>query len=543
LSEPALPARPRLTLVAAALLAGVALRAWQYAFANPLWLDEVAVVRCILDLDLVPLLTQPLPHGQVAPKGFLLVEKLVTWTLGSGDHALRLFPFLASLAALVAFLPVAKRSLDGAGPLIAMALFAAAPSLISYGAMLKQYSLDVWVCAAMLALALELASAPPSRARALRDGAIGAVLVWFSQPALLVLAGLGAALLLPPRSSAHRRALLPTISLWAVSTLAALAASLSSVTAKGMLHQSRFWEKGYPPSPLDSPLDLFWIVGRITSLYGSSHWASLAYPWASLFVALTGVGFAVLWRRRRDTAVLLLAPVAVAVAAAWLRRYPFKDRLILFLIPVFLIALAAGIEWLRERAGRLSPRLGAALATALVVVAISPVLRRPPPYGREDIVPVLDYLQRQRQPGDAIYVYYGAAPTVDFYGARHGLAPDDYTVGGCHRGDSARYLEELDHFRGRPRVWLVMTHASRGREGRDIVQYLEAIGTRRERFGTWPQAVSGRPASAQVLLFDLSDPARLAATSAHSFPLRGPSVSDREIPCGEGPLGMIPGEL
>jgi hypothetical protein len=537
----------RLRAAAIALLAvGAALRTWQYAFGGALWLDEVALARGILDLELAPLLTQPLPHGQVAPKGFLLVEKLAALAFGSGDHALRLFPFVASLAALVAFRPLAQRMLDGGGPLVALALFAVAPCLISFGSTLKQYSSDVCSAVLLLLIATGLASSPPSRARAFAAGAAGAVIAWFSQPALLVLSGLGAALFLPLHvlaDPARRRALLPALVPWGVSALAAAWVSLASVTEAGMAHQARFWEKGYPPSPIDSPLDLFWPVGRITSLYGSSHWASLAYPLPSLFVALTAVGFAVLWRRRRGAALLLLGPLGATLLAAWLHRYPFKDRLILFLVPVFLLALAAGIEWLRERAASWSPRAAAALAAGLVALAASPVALSPPPYAREDVVPVLEYLRRERKPGDAVYVYYGAAPAVDHYGARHGLAPDDYTVGGCHRGESARYLEELDHFRGRPRLWLLITHASRHFERRDILGYLDAIGTRRDRFSTWPRSARGGHKPFDAYLYDLSDEARLRAASARSFPLRGASSDDRKIPCGEGPLAMIPGEL
>jgi hypothetical protein len=212
-------------------------------------------------------------------------------------------------------------------------------------------------------------------------------------------------------------------------------------------------------------------------------------------------------------------------------------------VPIFLLGLAAGIEWRRERAARASPRLGPALATALVALALSPVVLSPPPYGREDVVPVLEMLRRERKPGDGVYVYYGAAPSIDYYGARHGLPPDAYRVGGCHRGESGRYLAELDSFRGNPRVWLLITHASRHYERSDILGYLDAIGTRKARFSSWPRTPSGEHQPADAFLYDLSDATRLAATSASAFPLRGPSSDDRHVPCGEGPLAIVPSEF
>ena len=540
-----LAARLRSAVLALALL-GAGLRTLQYLGAPPLWLDEVAIARCILDLDLLPLLTQPLPHGQVSPKGFLLVEKLVAGTLGSSDLALRLFPFLASLVSLVAFRLLALRLLAGPGALAAMALFALAPSLIYYGAAMKPYSSDAAICVLLLVFAFELAERPPPRARAFAIGLAGAALVWFSLPALLVISGLGALLFMRPRVLADRssrNALLPALVPWGVSTVAAALVSVGSVTAEGMDHQALFWGKGYPPSTIDSPLDLFWPIGRITSLYGSRHWASLAYPEPSLFVVLTGLGFVALWRRRREAALILLTPVAMAIVAAWLHRYPFKERLILFLIPVFLLAIAAGIEWLHRWGSTFSPRAAALGAAALVAFAISPVAIRPPPYGREDVVPLIDHLRAQRRPGDAVYVFYAAAPAVDFYAARRGLAPEDYFVGGCHRGDSAGYLEELDQLRGRSRVWLLITHASRHNERRDVLGYLETIGTRKQRLTTWPRAVSGKPQPADLYLYDLSDATRLRAASARTFPLHGPSDADWHVPCGQGPIAIVPGEF
>src|SRR5687767_15052923 len=84
-------------LLIAAVAIGCVLRLWQYLTDTSLWLDEIALARGILDLDLRSLLLQPLPYDQVAPKGFLLVQKLAVLALGRSDYILRLFPFLSSV--------------------------------------------------------------------------------------------------------------------------------------------------------------------------------------------------------------------------------------------------------------------------------------------------------------------------------------------------------------------------------------------------------------------------------------------------------------
>jgi hypothetical protein len=529
----------------AAVLLGIALRTAQYVGAGSLSLDEVALARGILDLDLVALLTQPLPHAQVAPKGFLLLQKLASQWLGASDHALRLVPFLASLAALLAFRKVALHALDGAGPLIATTVFALAPSLITYGSTLKQYASDVCISALLLWLVLASITRPPTALRRSVAAAAGMAAVWLSQPALLVLASLGAAWLWISRAQpAHARnagAWLPVWLLWAVSAGAAAWASEASIPTDVMALMTGFWKEGYPPVPFDSPLDLFWPIGRIYSLYGSSNPASFGYPARAIFLALTALGGYALWRHHRRTALVLLAPLLAALAAAWLRLYPFSGRLILFLVPVFVLALAAGVEWLRRQAGARAPRLGNALAAALVLTAIAPVALRPPPYAREDVAPLLAHLRDQRRPGDAIYVYYDVAPAVSFYAERYGLGADDYAVGGCHRQQSRTYLAELDTFRGRPRLWLVVTHASRPHEGQELIDYLDALGVRLDHFASRSRMVDGPPRPAEAILYDLSDAQRLESVRADGFALRG-SGDWRHTPC-KGPLAMIESEF
>jgi len=549
LSAASSAARPRVPpLLLACVALGALLRAIQYFRQPTLWLDEVALARGILAFAPTSSWTLPLPFDQVAPRGFVLAEWLAAAALGPGEAALRLLPFLASLLALWLFARIAPRLLDGAGPWIATLLFATAPALIAYTAMVKAYASDVCVSVLLLALVLGLIERPPTPARAAAAGAVGALAVWLSITGVLVLTALGAVWLwhtLGARERATRwRMLLPVGLVWGASALAAIAVALAAMTPHAQIHQQRFWDAGFPPSPLRGVRDLFWPLGRITSLYGGSHLASLSYLRPEPYVALTFIGWIALWRRRRLAAQLSLAPVAVALVAATLRQYPFSERLLLYLLPFFLIALAAGIEALRARAARASPALGAIAVAALLLPPLLPVARQPPPYYREDLASVLEQLRARRQPGDATYVFFAAVPSFEWYAARYGLARESYALGGCHRDSDGRpYLEELDHFRGRARVWLLLTHASRDYERHDLLGYLDAIGTRRDRIVARSRAPGKRPQNAEAFLYDLSDPERLRAARAADFPTRGPSPDDARVPCDEGPMQSVRGDF
>lgn len=528
------------------IVVGAALRIWQYTGNTSLWLDEIALVRGILDLNLWNLLTTPLPYDQVASKGFLLVQKLAVIAMGPSDYALRLFPFACSLISLVVFGRLAMRMLDGVGPLAAMVLFATAAPLVEFSALVKQYSTDVCVAVLLSWLTYELTSRPVTAYRAGWAALIGATLIWFSQPGVLMITAFGGLLAMWPKVAAtsawRRRTLVPLLACWGTSALAVTIAGFASMSPATREYMHRFWAAGFPPVPLARMMETFWPWDQIRSLFGSGPegQAGLAYPLPTLYAVLTAIGFGLLWGQNRRAAVLLMAPLAMALSAAVARQYPFSDRLILFLVPSFILAIAAAIEGLRRLLWPLSRPLGALVAVGLLSPAVYPVAVTPPVYRTEHVKALLSHVQARRQPGDEVYVYYGAAPVMSFYAPQYGFGRSEYAVGGCHRGDGRRYLQELDTFRGRSRVWVLLTHAlPRYREREDILAYLDTIGARKDSLVVQSRAVGRNPLPAEVYLYDLSAAHELTNGAADAFQLTGPSSADQRFGCGEGPQAMV----
>jgi hypothetical protein len=500
----------------------------------------------IVETDLMGLLTASLPYDQVAPRGFLLLQKLAVLAFGTSDYALRLVPFSCSIVALVAFARLATRVLDGAAPVAAVLLFATAAPLISVSALVKQYAADVCVAVLLLGLAWELTSQPLTTPRALRATLAGATLVWLSQPGVLIVAAFGALFAAWPLVLSSRmgppRSLIVLLAGWGLSALAVTLVGFASMTAATREYMLRVWTPGFPPTPLSQLLDTFWPGGRLMELFGSGPGAQtgLGYPLPALYAVLAAGGLGLLWRRNRRASLLLTAPLVVTLGAAVARQYPFSDRLILFLVPALILAIAAAIEGLRRLVQPFSPVVAGAIALGLLAPAVWPVAATPPVYLFEHIKPALAVVQAERRPEDGIYVYYGAAPAVAFYAPQYGLERTEYSVGGCHRGDSRRYLEELDTFRGRSRVWVLLTHSlPRYREREDILAYLDTIGTRRYSLAVPSRAVGRTPQPAEAFLFDLSDPLKAASASADAFSFSGSASVDPRFGCGEGPQALV----
>ena len=214
---------------------------------------------------------------------------------------------------------------------------------------------------------------------------------------------------------------------------------------------------------------------------------------------------------------MLLGPLAVTVLAAVGHQYPFRTRLILFLAPSLLLATAEAAEWIRRIAARVHPAVGGIAMAALLVMPALALIETPPPYRVEDYKTVLAFLRAHRRPGDAVLVFPNTYGAMERYGSEYGLRPEDYAVGGCWRDELRPYLRDADRFRGAPRLWFFASSVPPFQPARrSIENYLGAIGVRRESIAV----ASAQPLfPVSVILFDLSDPARLASASAETFPV------------------------
>jgi hypothetical protein len=501
---------------------GAALRLWQYATGATLWADEANMALNVVGRSLGRLLG-PLDYRQMAPPGWLLLEKGTVTLLGEGEHALRLVPLLGSLATLPLCWHVARQVLPpGIGRPLALGLVAIGGPFIFFAAQVKPYATDVAIALGLLALALAVRRKGPRGGPVLGLGLAVLLAPWMSYPAILMGAGLVAALGLSAiveRDRTGLRALLPVAIAWAASAAATVAWARTTVTPDDVLYMQRFWARSLMPWPPRSLLDLGWPAGRLTTVYAGG---GLRYPAPGVFLALAVLGAWGLWRRARDIAWLLLGPILATFGAALLRVYPFAPRLVLFLFPAFLLLTAAGVQTLGTlaRQGRAGGWRAAGVAAALcAALAVAGLLRDPPPYEPEPLKPALREMRQAWQPDDRVYVYYGAEKAFVYYARRYGFAPGSYILGRCAREDPRVYLRELDAFRGSPRVWLVMAHPTLG-EDAIILGYLDRIGTRRRSF----QAAGREPGSrvpdlARADLYDLSDPARLGALTADAAPL------------------------
>jgi hypothetical protein len=510
-------------------LVGTVLRLVQYAARTSLWVDEAALARNVVDRPLRELLG-PLSHAQFAPPGFLLVQKAAVAVFGNSEYALRAFPLVAGIVALWLSLFVARRTLRGAAVPIAVALFAFSPQLIRYSAEAKQYSSDGAIALLLALAALELRARGPTPRRAALFGALGCVTVWFSQPALFVLAAIGLSLMTVyarARDPRALRTLAITGVLWCVGAIPVVLLAFGSVSADDQAYIHHFWRSAFFPLPPRSLGDVLWPVYALRDLFSDTLMLRPSLVAAPLFV----IGCRSLWLRRRHLAIALLAPAVIALAASALRVYPFAGQLLLFFAPAALLLTAEGVEYLTRNRRAPGRRLAGALMTTVLLVPCL-ISASQLPRKREELRPVLDYVRAKRQPGDVIYVYYGAQQAFRYYQPTLGLGQDDVIYGTCERSHWRNYLTQLDELRGSRRVWLVVTHPFRVgnvREDSLLVHYLQGAGTRLDAYQA-PQAFA--------YLYDMSGRTQPSVISAAQLVAGAPRDSAGFARLCHGTMGV-----
>jgi len=388
-----------LGLLIVAVAVGGVCRVRQYLTRTSYWNDEAFVVLNIVDHPASWMLG-PLDYNQAAPPAFMWVEQTAAHALGTGEYALRLFPLLSGVGALVLFAVLSWRVIPGPAAMFATGWFAAAEKLVSYSAELKQYSSDAVVAVLLMLVAIGGNRRGRASSRFLAVAAITAVAVWLSHPAVIVFAALSLGLALACwRQGWSGRAK------WIAGNLLVLASFAALYRISIVREQDpflyRFWADGFPPlgRPLDVPGWLF------SQLYGL-----VRQPFTTL-KALTGalaiVGLVDLVRQRR--ALLLtacVAPVVLTILAAFAGKYPFyPSRLTMFLLPGLLLLCGAGARLLMAPDDARLRWAGAVLPIGLLGFGLTTAAGRlVHPHFNSHIRPVVEYVRAHRKPGEALYL-------------------------------------------------------------------------------------------------------------------------------------------
>lgn len=471
---------------------GITVRLIQYLFNRSLWNDEAALALNIVSRSYGELL-QPLDYNQGAPIGFLMLEKLAVQLLGNNEYALRLFPLVSSFVSLFLFYQLAKRCLQKPAVPIALTLFVGLEYLLYFASEVKQYSTDVAVAILGSIIGVSLSQKKLETSQIVMYAIGGAIAVWFSHPAIFVLAGVGIYQILSSWRRGNKNQLIVVLSIasvWFLSFASLYFLSLKNLGESAYLLRSWTNKYAFPTSIFD----INWSYLRYIKLFKDP--LGFPEPWVVVPRLVCLAGFVSLWYRRKDIFFILVSPFLVTLLAGYLQKYPFHSRLVVFLTPFFILGIAEGsyFIWQKTCKNKFTAAISVLITCLLLTVPIANASHRlVQPQTKQEIKQVMSYVKSHQQPGDILYIYQRAEYQFRYYAAKYGYREGDYIMGiddldeydgkGMSEQEWQRYQNDFDKLRGNRRVWIILSHITHvPTEQQRILSYLDSIGQKIDVF-------------------------------------------------------------
>ncbi|EDN70271.1 conserved hypothetical protein, membrane [Beggiatoa sp. PS] len=492
---------------------GFILRLDQYLFNRSLWLDEAFFVVNVVERTFLGLFDAPLEYSShIMPPGVLVMAKLSITLFGNSDLVLRLFPFICGTVSLVLFYYLAKAYISAAAVPIALFFFAISEALIFYSSEFKQYSSDVMIVIALFLLANYIRTHSLTFERMLLLAVAGMVAVWFSHTSVFILATIGIYIALPYLLNKQWKSLIDLVAiywLW-VFNFVLLFFLIVQVDAPTNQWMHQFWtlENAFMPSPFSLEA-IHWLHHNFFSI--------LEEPGGLKNIKLAGfvivVGGIVLFAEKKGILFLLTLPVLIALSASSFEQYAFSERLVLFLMPALYLLLAEGIVRLQIKSSSHRASIYTLASTVILMglLAVYPTAKAiwhfVNPRVIEEIKPVLEHIQNNRQSQDSVYIYYWTEPAFRYYAkdygfeynnchiitpiphntylkeveysrTKRGLTPVPVKNTQCILGISEYFppsQPDLEKLQGQGRVWFVFSHL--GEADKNLfLNYLDTIG-------------------------------------------------------------------
>ena len=416
------------------IVAGLLLRLNLYWQNLSFWTDEAWVAHNIVAKSFEELVYNPptfLSDTANRSLGFVLGEKLLVGLFGYQEQIFRLIPFAAGVLALLCFCRLSQYTSSPGSRVFALAFLVFSPDHIHYSSQLKPFSVDVLSGLMIMWLFFRARKSGYQRQKMIALALGGVVLLWFSFSALFIFPGILLALLFDNRRPSAPGRIISIIivgAAWLLSSIEIFFCRVQPILNDTALYHN--WQDSFVA-------DQHWIQGGIwlaQAFFGFLTNTVTSYPPAIVFVVLV-LGVIAFMKKDKVTLLLCLTPVLVVAWAAWLGKYPFSGRVLLFLTPYLFILLGEGLAMLFSRQSFLRNVLASVLAFSLLVPSLVSAIgslgsAQDFPEGNREALAVL---AQQYQPGDIMMINHLAETPLWYYSSIWEMYPRIEVMPAGHR--------------------------------------------------------------------------------------------------------------
>lgn len=397
------------------ILVGVGWRLIIYLQNRDLIIDEANLARNIFERDFGGLV-KPLSYEQYAPPVFLWIIKMSSILFGFSEQALRLYPLIAGLLAILLFFKVGKE-INGIRTIwYALILFAIAPILIRYSSELKQYMPDVCIVLALLYMALKLDIRKVSLGRfVLIWFCIGSLAIWACMPSVFVLAGIGCyygMLCLQVKDFKRLFTVVLISVLWLAQFGIYYYTILKPQIASDYLQNFHQFDFLFATPENGGEWMHNWSVfNRLIKQFSKAEFFVQVNVWLMVLGVIT-----LLWKASAR-ALLLFVPVFALLVAAAFNQYSLLPRVALFSLPLLLLLTGAGLSFLFY--SRYVVLRIVALLLILPCIYLGIDNSRGEVYKYEQITEGFNYLKQKNITGPYLYIHHASGPAYLYYTQIH----------------------------------------------------------------------------------------------------------------------------
>jgi hypothetical protein len=453
---------------------GVLLSVYQFLYNRSLWNDEATLSLNIIHKSPAKLL-KPLDLAQVAPLLFLEIEHFIFYFISGTEYGLRLFPLLSFIASIFFLYQILKIVFKNRSThIFALSLFVFNSVLLYYSSEVKQYMSDVLVANVLYYCLIKTYKRDFNRYVTL--AIVGAVSIFLSNISIIILFTFGLYLIFDSyKKKAWHPGIIYVFLTWSI-TFGIYYFSFI------LNHPTRDYMVGYwsreqaflPLNPLSRSFYLFLFAKSqmiFYFLFGYGNLGKIFFP----LLFLTGI-FNLYSRKAFGSIMLITLPIMVHLALSGLKMYPFDKRLILYLYPIFIIAIAFGFDLCRVKlAGIVKPKVLAKLAPVVVVIPIyfcSFVYFNSFPMVHTEIKQSINFIKSRLENNQRVYVYYDLVPAFTYYNQTRFMNLKNPVTYGFYDPDRNNYINQLKLLKGKN--WLLLSYEGTDAE-KSIIATLDKL--------------------------------------------------------------------
>lgn len=314
------------------ILSGIILRTKLLILNPSYWYDT-----CALGLNInksFSELASPLDCIQIAPVFFMWISKIFYSVLYTGqdiavkDFILRLFPYICGILTLFMFPVLINRMFNNKYiTLISLFLLAVNKNAIYYSIEFKQYETEMLISIILMYIFYDINFSVSSQKKFWCYSFLIAILLWFSNSSIFIILPCIFILFINALRNRNFKKFCLFFMPFSFSLFLFYLCYFSPVYDEMYTHMKSFWSFSDPS---------FFIKDNFCEKYAQVTSTLIKTPVNIFIFTLINISIFIFFKNYKALGIIIL-PVLFVISAGFFNLYPFQTRVILFLLPSFII--------------------------------------------------------------------------------------------------------------------------------------------------------------------------------------------------------------